>query len=113
MKRKAATKKQQQWQDFQRELGCAACGKPACIHHAVGASARHHKVEIGQWWTVPLCPEHHQGQSGIHGDRALFGERRRQDIEKHLFQWTLTKAVNKGHPLPPQEVISAIEGYSR
>jgi hypothetical protein len=52
-------------------LGCVLCdhmgtpGTPAEVHHireGVGASQR-----ASDFLTVPLCPEHHRGQYGVHG----------------------------------------------
>jgi len=53
------------------ELGCAVCrrlgyaGTPAELHHprrgtGMGQRASHFDV-------IPLCPEHHRGNTGIHG----------------------------------------------
>ena len=52
------------------ELGCIVCrrlgffGTPAEIHH----------IRAGRGWgrsshfhTLPLCPEHHRGRTGVHG----------------------------------------------
>ncbi len=52
-------------------LGCILCkhlgidGTPAQVHHlreGQGAAQRG-----SNWTAVPLCPEHHVGQSGLHG----------------------------------------------
>lgn len=52
-------------------LGCILCqhlgdpGTPAEVHHireGQGASQR-----ASDWLTIPLCPEHHRGNGGIHG----------------------------------------------
>ena len=52
-------------------LGCILCrhlgnpGTPAEVHHireGQGAAQR-----ASNWLTVPLCPEHHRGASGLHG----------------------------------------------
>ena len=53
------------------ELGCAVCrrmgyqGTPAELHHprrgtAAGRRSSHMSV-------IPLCPEHHRGNTGLHG----------------------------------------------
>jgi hypothetical protein len=49
-------------------LGCILCARlgmgdtPASLHHvAVGSGKR------SPYALVPLCPEHHQGASGLHG----------------------------------------------
>ena len=53
------------------ELGCAVCrkighpGTPAELHHTragVGAGRR-----SSHWDVIPLCPEHHRGNTGVHG----------------------------------------------
>jgi hypothetical protein len=53
------------------DLGCAVCrrmgfpGTPAEIHHkraGTGAGRR-----SSHWETIPLCPEHHRGATGLHG----------------------------------------------
>jgi hypothetical protein len=52
-------------------LGCILCdhlgtpGTPAEIHHlreGVGAAQR-----SSDWTAIPLCPEHHRGNAGLHG----------------------------------------------
>ena len=52
-------------------LGCILCrhlgifGTPAEVHHireGQGAAQR-----ASNWLTVPLCPEHHRGRTGLHG----------------------------------------------
>jgi hypothetical protein len=53
------------------DLGCAVCrrmgyeGTPAEIHHkraGTGAGRRSSNYEA-----IPLCPEHHRGNTGLHG----------------------------------------------
>lgn len=52
-------------------LGCVLCAhlgyrdSPAEVHHirdGQGAAQR-----ASDWLTVPLCPEHHRGKTGLHG----------------------------------------------
>lgn len=53
------------------ELGCMACRR---LHgpHAPGPVELHH-LRTGGWGKgdyktlIPLCPEHHRGQTGVHG----------------------------------------------
>ena len=56
-------------------LNCVICRRfdmydvPAEIHHprfAVGMAQR-----ASDWLALPICPEHHRGPRGIHGDRAI------------------------------------------
>lgn len=53
------------------ELGCVVCrmkgwgATPPHLHHprtGTGAGRRAHDSEV-----IPLCPEHHQGNTGLHG----------------------------------------------
>ena len=53
------------------ELGCAVCrrmgypGTPAQLHHprsGVGMGKRSSHYDV-----IPLCWEHHQGKTGVHG----------------------------------------------
>ena len=55
-------------------LGCVICARlgyadtPAEIHHprfAAGMAQR-----ASDWLAIPVCPEHHRGSTGIHGDRS-------------------------------------------
>jgi hypothetical protein len=54
-------------------LGCVLCRllgygpTPAQVHHLRdGAGAQ----RASDFLTMPICPDHHTGSSGIHGDRA-------------------------------------------
>lgn len=118
---KRPTKAQQDWQDWQRLQGCANCGAAkASVHHCVGSTAKHNKVHIGQWFTIPLCYGCHQGDCGIHGNMAQFHEwagMGRKEIEKGLFLLSVDNYQRHGcpHQEPPMsdEVINAIMDYRR
>ena len=54
------------------EMGCCLCrhlgrpGTPAEIHHLI--AGRNSTGKRSDWrLTVPLCPEHHRGATGVHG----------------------------------------------
>jgi len=60
-----------QYMDEVANIGCVLCHHlgyghtPAHLHHprdAVGGAQR-----ASDWLVIPLCPEHHQGQTGYHG----------------------------------------------
>jgi hypothetical protein len=62
------------------ERGCSLCLRmglgqtPAEIHHlreGQGMSQR-----ASNWLAIGLCPYHHRGSKGIHGDRQAFQEAR-------------------------------------
>jgi len=52
-------------------LGCILCHHlgfgqtPAQIHHVRAGQGMSQRAQ--HWLGVPLCPEHHQGASGLHG----------------------------------------------
>lgn len=65
------TKAEKQHLNRVAELGCAVCRRlgygatPAEIHHprrgtGMGQRAKHHDA-------IPMCPEHHRGNAGLHG----------------------------------------------
>lgn len=46
-------------------LGCLLCGAPAEVHHLREGQGMAQRAS--NWLTVPLCPEHHRGATGLHG----------------------------------------------
>jgi hypothetical protein len=69
--KRAATAAEKRHLDRVAKLPCAVCGAwPVQVHHiregfGMGQRAPHAL-------TLPLCPEHHQGKTGIHGDRSAW-----------------------------------------
>lgn len=70
------------------ELGCILClrlgtpGTPAEIHHPrkdQGIAQR-----AGHFDAIPLCPEHHRGNTGLHGMGARAFERHYNVTEMEL-----------------------------
>ena len=81
-------------------LGCVVCRNlgfgetPAQVHHireGVGAAQR-----APNWLTIPLCPEHHTGQSGYHTLRAAAFERMYGATELDLLAQTLDELYGGG-----------------
>jgi hypothetical protein len=66
------TKDEKKHLDLLSQLGCVVCAKlgygetPAEIHH-LRIKSRGIGLKASHYDTVPLCPEHHRGQSGVHG----------------------------------------------
>ena len=67
-------------------LGCALCrrlgygeGVPAEVHHIRAGQGMAQRAQ--DWLTVGLCPEHHRGKSGIHGDRGAFKQARVDELD--------------------------------
>jgi hypothetical protein len=74
------------------ELGCMLCRllcygeTPAQVHHirtGTGAGRRADDTE-----TIPLCPEHHTGQTGLHGMGRKAFERKYEVTELELLEMT-------------------------
>jgi len=71
MPKKQPSKAEREYMGRVAELGCAVCRRlgygptPAEVHHArtgTGGGRR-----SSHYATMPACPEHHRGRSGIHG----------------------------------------------
>lgn len=115
MKKIAPTARQKDFHNQLARLGCMICRGPARLHHCVGASARHNKIAIGQWWLIPLCDEHHQhGPEAVHVSPEAFaktvGVETRKQAEKVLFSEALSMLEKNPVPL---EVVQAIDSYRR
>ncbi|MBL8474409.1 MAG: hypothetical protein JNM98_21655 [Rhodocyclaceae bacterium] len=76
-------------------LGCVLCdhlglgASPAQVHHireGQGASQR-----ASNFLTVPLCPDHHTGQDGLHGLGTRGFERRYKLSELDLLAMTIER----------------------
>ena len=75
MSKKAKTAAERRHHERIASMPCVLCDllgqgpTPAAVHHireGQGMSQR-----ASHWLVVPLCPECHQGDLGIHGDRTL------------------------------------------
>jgi hypothetical protein len=55
------------------QIGCILCdhlgnpGTPAEVHHPKEGVFAGLSQRADDWLAIPLCPEHHRGQSGLHG----------------------------------------------
>ena len=72
--RRKSTKVEKIWMDKVAQLGCFVCQRPANLHHIrnngkgnIGMGRRSSHYEV-----IPLCYEHHQGNTGIHLDKINF-----------------------------------------
>lgn len=70
-------------------LGCSLCRElgygetPAELHHIRRTSKRSNAP------VIPLCPEHHRGNTGIHGMGRKAFERKYQITEEYLLSQTM------------------------
>ena len=66
--KRTATKQDKEWMQKVSSMGCLICerlgfyGTPSEVHHVHSGWGRD-----GHQNTIPLCPEHHRGNTGIHG----------------------------------------------
>jgi hypothetical protein len=85
-KRKVATKDEKEHFRKTAEIGCILCyqlgneGTPAELHHIRRAGKRRNAP------VIPLCPEHHRGNTGIHGLGRKGFERKYETTEESLLQ---------------------------
>ena len=69
-----STKAEKRYMNRVAELGCVVCrmlgygSTPAQLHHVREGQGMAQRAQ--NWLVVPLCPEHHQGKTGVHGDRS-------------------------------------------
>jgi len=52
-------------------LSCACCGNnpPSCVHHIREGQGMAQRAS--DFLTIPLCPDCHQGPTGVHGDQSM------------------------------------------
>ena len=117
----APTAKQKRFHDAVRALGCVVTGETVAteLHHVKGASFKHDKVWIGQWWVICLRADlHNSGFNDFfnvtdfkHRFQGKYGDQRM------LFLRTVYMVVGAAafgeikfdlNDLPPPEVIRAI-----
>ncbi len=53
-----------QYMNLVAEQGCYICGQGAEIHH--NTNNRAYSKKSSNFNIIPLCPNHHRGQDGIH-----------------------------------------------
>jgi|GEM_PF-627305 len=98
--------------DEKRWLKLVAKAYPGrVIHHPVGSTARHRKIDVGNYWIIPMMNWDH---TALHNQGATFGFDSRKDFEKACFVDVLEHPEIMGHPdAPPPHVIDAIADYHR
>lgn len=101
------TAKQRAWRETVRALGCYNhTGRPAEVHHVVGAAGRQDKVKIGHWFILPLCTECHR----THPEHNVTTWRHRYTEKFHSqrVQWlgVCTRLIQQGEPLPFSEAVT-------
>jgi len=90
------TKDEKKYLSKVADLGCIICyrlgfaGTPAEIHHVRGLGLGM-GVRSSHYDTLPLCPEHHRGNTGYHGMGRKAFERQYETTERVLLNhvWEL------------------------
>ena len=71
-----ATKEEKSWMDKVAQVGGFVCQSPATLHHIRNRGDGKGNIGIGMrashFEVIPLCHEHHQGNTGIHLDKKNF-----------------------------------------
>ena len=95
---------EKRWREMVREQGCIlGYPGPVEIHHVVGRTAKHQKIEIGHWWILPVSPLAH----------AMVGGSRKQE-QKDLFMEVCGNHVQMYGDLPvPAAALWAIWDWHR
>lgn len=62
-------------------LSCACCGccGPSQVHHIREGQGLAQRAS--NFLTVPLCPECHTGQYGVHGDKSRMRARKASELD--------------------------------
>lgn len=63
--RTGKTAEEARYLDLVAGLGCLICGAPANVHHIMHAPDKVKRRDHRR--VAPLCREHHQGDTGVHG----------------------------------------------
>jgi hypothetical protein len=106
----APTTAQKRWREAVRELGSVISGDPAVIHHPVGATGKHNKVDIGHWWVIPLTDEEHKA---LHAGETFSYESRKEFEKQEFYRMSIGLVRGKGVAPPPIGVTQAIMDYHR
>ena len=61
MKNDPPNKAELTWREIVRSHGCVLdMGNPVQIHHVVGRTAKHNRVDIGHWFILPVSEQAHR-----------------------------------------------------
>lgn len=101
-----------QWLDIVAQFGCVVSGESIIqIHHVFGRTYKHNKVLIGPWYVLPLAFRYHDVSSDnpfnvTHYPKQFAIEK---GYQRDLFGKMVNKLQEHGYPVPPPDVLKAIE----
>jgi hypothetical protein len=91
----APTKHEREWMGRVAALGCVVCRlmgfgpTPAQVHHTREGQGGAQRA--GNYLTLPLCPDHHTGPTGVHGDKSCL--RLLKVTELDLLDLTISEVI--------------------
>lgn len=75
-----STKAEREHLDRVASLPCACCGQHGVqVHHIRDGQGMSQRAS--NFLTVPLCPECHTGQYGVHGDKSRMRARKQSELD--------------------------------
>lgn len=78
-------------------LGCACCSLLGYDMADVSPEIHHPREGQGMaqrasnWLAIPLCPEHHRGTHGIHGDKQVLRQLKCDEMD--LLAWVISRVA--------------------
>lgn len=76
-------------------LGCAVCNLLGFESSDVQPEIHHPREGQGMaqrapnWLAIPLCPEHHRGSHGVHGDKSCLRQLKCDELD--LLAWVISR----------------------
>jgi hypothetical protein len=76
-------------------LGCACCNLLGFDVADVQPELHHPRSDQGMgerapnWTVIPVCPDHHRGPHGIHGDRQILRQLKCSELD--LLAWVISR----------------------
>ncbi len=74
-------------------MGCLLCGADAELHHPRDGQGMSQRAS--DWCVIPLCPEHHRGPQGWHGDRTAFRLSKGMSTEMDMLAIVIRHTVSR------------------
>ena len=104
------SKAQKDWHEWLRNCGCFICSDDAAIHHIKGSKMKLKGfIKPGEWYVLPLCYNHHQGDEGVHTNKRNF--EKRHGTEKEMFERAVEtyEIENRAYPMSEEDFNAIME----
>jgi hypothetical protein len=113
----APTASQKAWREAVRELGCVIDKSKGGIeiHHVLGATAKHNKVDIGHWFILPLSSWYHRENPTLNvtDNKRLFEANFGTQVQLFMGLIMQYEFIHERVAPVPAEVIDAIRSLER